>query len=233
VEQINQEDIRKMSICFDLALIKDKYKLESVHRDSLLDELLKDEVEDSTNSLNKVILEEAPQEQYEVHEQYEVQEQLLRPENTINEENLPRENENPIDEDWNNENKDLVEPDYKDEPSFVTELEKPQFDLPDIQLKESKSDLKSYLLSFGDGNLNLFKEFSQTTFKINLVKNDKNKKLFKVEEPQQPKVIKGKENALFDFKAENVPTTKDIFKGYAKSSNVDGRPFWGKKRKIL
>lgn len=45
-DKIRKEEVRIMSICHDIALIKNKYKLESSYKDQLLEDLLQDEGED-------------------------------------------------------------------------------------------------------------------------------------------------------------------------------------------
>lgn len=47
-------------------------------------------------------------------------------------------------------------------------------------------------------------------------------------------MVKNKENTLFEFKAENVPNQKEIYKKRNKETVIDEiQPYLGKKRKIL
>jgi hypothetical protein len=170
-------------------------------------------------------MEEAPKELYEDEEKVVEKNEEIKEENIVNE-NEQLDNSHHI---QNNENVD------KDQADLVVEMKNDNINLENLEIKDSKNDWKSYLLNFGAGNANVFKDFSQGgAFKSNFHKKEKNKKAIKNEENVEKPVIKNKENALFEFKAENVPDQKEIYKKRSKESVVNEiQAFLGKKRKIL
>ena len=101
-----------------------------------------------------------------------------------------------------------------------------------LEIKEIKRDFKGYLTNFGDGNINFFKDFSQSiVFQTNFIKNKIN--LCKGEESSDQKLLL-KNDRLFDFNNIVKINKKDIF--FEKRSTIVGatnNDFLKKKRKIL
>lgn len=162
-----------------------------------------------------VFLEEAPQELYE--------NQVVSSFADKNDDENP-ENNNTLEEarDMNFENND----DQKD-PTIINEIPPGNDVAPDVSLKETKSDLKTYLLNFGDGNSNLFREFSQSKLKLIPGKKDKT--------TDEPKIKVDKQN--FVFKLKLVPSEGEIFKYADKrispNQALPSNNLLSKKRKIL
>ena len=170
-------------------------------------------------------MEEAPK------ELYEDEEKVAEKNEEIKDENIMNENEHL-------DNSHLIQNNDKDENNqadLVVEMKKDDINVDNLEIKDSKNDWKSYLLNFGAGNSNVFKDFSQGgAFKSNFHKKEKNKKALKNEEKEEKPILKNKENTLFEFKAENVPDQMEIYKKRSKESVVNEfQTFIGKKRKIL
>lgn len=216
-----------MSICYDLSLIKKKYHLEEdQHRhNTLLEELLNEEDENCKIFDKIVIMEEAPKELYE--------------DEGINlNQNEEKKEENILNENDQLDNIDTIENINNDETKqndMMVEVKREEIQENNLEVKDSRNDWKNYLLNFGGGNASVFKDFSQGgAFKSNFHKKDKTKKINKNEENEQKPVIKNKENALFEFKVDNVPEKNEIFKKKCQEY-IKNEPFifLGKKRKIL
>ena len=106
-----------------------------------------------------------------------------------------------------------------------------------IELKEIKNDFKGYIMNFGDGNTNVFKDFSQSTllWKTMLKKTKEKKNAnFKIEEQQIQKIPAFKHDRLFEFNKNLNINKKEIFiKEYKSKAINNEKIFLNKKRKTL
>ena len=107
----------------------------------------------------------------------------------------------------------------------------------DLEKIDVKTDLKNYLLNFGDGNLNLFKEFSQSSFRTNfkIKQENKSKKGVLIREENKPLIkVEDNSNLSFVFNIENIPEKNEIFSlKKSRKSSEKSNIFLGKKRKLL
>jgi len=207
-------EIRKSSICDDLYIFKKKYNLQSSENDCyILNELLKDE-----GSIFIYLFIEIIEQEDLCEEAINLDYQHSNDEKTITDNFENKDNTN---EKLNEENdliNEVVEDDLKNDEN--------------LEIKEIKRDFKGYLTNFGDGNINFFKDFSQSiVFQTNFIKNKIN--LCKGEESSDQKLLL-KNDRLFDFNNIVKINKKDIF--FEKRSTIVGatnNDFLKKKRKIL
>jgi hypothetical protein len=216
VKDISMDNIRTTSICYDLHLIKSKYQLERTnHHNTLLDELLNEEKDDESNRWYYLgIIEDKAEEEILSAPKHQQKDQGK-------EEVISNNNIDDIDDNLN-----MMNPIDDPEP-VVEDIGKEMIE--DNLGTEPQGEFVGRVISFGDGNVNLFKDLSQNAFKNNFLKKKreqaKSSKVLKVEKEK-------KEDRLFEF-AETVDKT-DVFKKKTKVKLEESKSnVLFKKRKLI